>query len=347
MSSKEIPIANLYYLLCYAWRHFEESDIVRMDDLEGMNKLCDLLGKVLTEGTFRLIRRGIDCGYRDFHENIQGVRGKINLGETVKQALRAKGQVACNFEEMSSDVLHNQILRSTLKSLMRASELNKDIKSAVRNAFDRLSGIKCIPLRRQHFQSITLDRNRRYYRFLLSVCKLIHEQLLVDEHSGDTQFTKISDTKMEKLYEDFVIEFYRSEQSCYRVNSSSRTIYWDDEGTSDTFRSYIPRMEADVILESQDRRIIMDAKYYSQALSDYRGGKKINAGNLYQLLAYLRNREATVPSGSKHEGFLLYPMVDEPIKVDVCLEGFLIRARSIDLNQDWQKIHSDMLDLIE
>lgn len=347
MSSKEIPIANLYYLLCYAWRHFEESDIVRLEELEGLNKLCDLLGKVLTEGTFRLIRRGIDCGYRDFHENIQGIRGKINVDTTVKQALRAKGQVACDFEEMSPDVLHNQILRSTLKSLAQASEMNKEVKIAVRSAFERLSDITCIPLRRQHFQMITLDRNRRYYRFLLSVCKLIHEQLLVDEHSGDAEFKEISDMKMEKLYEEFIIEFYRSEQNRYKVNSPSRRICWNDEGTSETFLSFIPRMEADVILESPDRRIIMDAKYYSQALSDYHGRKKIKSGNLYQLLAYLRNREATVPTAIKHEGFLLYPMVDEPIKVDVCLEGFLIRARSIDLTQDWQNIHSDMLDLIE
>jgi len=347
MSGKEIPIANLYYLLCYAWRHFEESDIVQLDDLEGINRLCDLLGKVLSEGTFRLIRRGIDCGYRDYHENIQGVRGKINVGETVKQALRAKGQVACNFDEMSRDILHNQILRSTLKSLTQVSELNKDIKSSVRSAFNRLSGINCIPLRRQHFQSITLDRNRRYYRFLLSVCKLIHEQLLVDEHSGDAEFRKINDKKMNKLYEDFIIEFYRSEQSHYKVNNPGRTICWDHEGTSDIFRSFIPQMKADVILESRDRRIIMDAKYYSQALSDYYGGKKINSGNLYQLLAYLRNRESTVPSGVKHEGLLLYPMVEEPINVDVCLEGFQIRARSIDLTQDWDNIYSDMLDLIK
>ncbi len=346
MNSRKIPIANIYYLLCYAWRHIEESDVVRLEELEGLERLHDLLGKVLSEGTFLLIRRGIDRGYRDVYENISGIRGKVVVGDTVKQALRARGQVACNFEEMSHDVLHNRILRSTLKSLMRLSELHPEVRTAVRRAYTKLAGVTCVPLNRQHFQQVNLDRNRQHYRFLLSICRLIHEQLLVDEHTGDAKFTEISEKRMEKLYEDFIIEFYRREQKHYQVNRRGRTITWVDEGTSEKFQSKLPRMEADVILESPNRRIIMDAKYYQETLGGRYGGK-LHSGNLYQLLAYLRNREATIVPGAQHEGILLYPTVDQPLTVDVCLEGFTIRARSINLGQKWRNVHNDMLALIE
>ena len=90
---------------------------------------------------------------------------------------------------------------------------------------------------------------------------------------------------------------------------------------------------------------IMDAKYYQKSLGGWYGGK-LHSNNLYQLLAYLRNREATEPPGPKHEGILLYPMVDTPLSADVCLEGFSIRARSIDLARDWRHIHADMLAVI-
>ena len=40
-------------------------------------------------------------------------------------------------------------------------------------------------------------------------------------------------------------------------------------------------------------------------------------------------------------------MVDEPLKVDVRLEGFSVRARGIDLGQDWREIHTDMLALLD
>ena len=345
MNDKKIPIANIYYLLCYAWGHVEEGDVVRLDELEELERVHDLLGKVLAEGTFRLIRRGIDRGYREVREDLAGIRGKIAIGETAKRALRARGQAACDFEELSHDVLHNRILRSTLRSLLRLPDLHSDVRAEVRSAYTKLDGVSVVPLNRRLFQLVQLDRNRRYYRFLLSVCRLIHEQLLVNERSGEATFTDFSEERMEKLYEDFIIGFYRREQDRYRVNHRGRAIDWDDEGTPDHQRSRLPRMEADVILEAPDRRIIMDAKCYREALGGRYGGK-LHSDNLYQLLAYLRNRESTEAPGPRHEGFLLYPTVEASVAVDVRLEGFSIRARTIDLAQDWRNIHDGMLGIL-
>lgn len=347
MNQQKIPIANVYYLLCYAWDHIEESDVVRLDEVGELERVYDLLGKVLAEGTFRLIRRGIDRGYRDVREDIAGIRGKVDVGETVKRALRSQGRVACTFEEMSHDVLHNRILRSTLKTLMRLPELDRKVATSVRNAYTRLEGISTIPLSRRLFERVQLDRNRRYYRFLLSVCRLIHEQLLPDEVVGATRFADFSEEQMETLYEKFIIEFYRREQNTYRVNRSGRSIRWADDGTDEYQRRRIPRMEADVILESPNRRIIMDAKFDPEALSNRFGTSKLQSRHLYQLLAYLRNREATAEPGPQHEGMLLYPTVDEKVRVVVRLEGFPVTACSIDLGQPWQNIHTDMLALID
>ena len=345
MNNKKIPIANIYYLLCYAWGHVKESDVVRVDEVGKLESVHDLLGKVLAEGTFRLVRRGIDRGYREVQEDIAGIRGKIAVGETVKRALRSRGEAACTFEEMSHDVLHNRILRSTLKLLMRFQDLDSDVATSVRSAHAKLAGVTHVALSRRVFKRVQLDRNRRYYRFLLSVCRLIHEQLLVDEESGESRFTEFSEERMERLYEDFIIEFYRCEQNHYRVNRRGRSIKWVDDGTSEYQRKMLPRMEADVILESSNRRIILDAKFYRKAFGGRFGGK-LHSANLYQLLAYLRNRDATEAPGPKHEGILLYPTIDEVIAVDVCLEGFPIAARSINLGQDWRHIHDDMLDVI-
>ncbi len=346
MKARKIPIANIYYLLCYAWDHVEERDVVRLEELEGLDRVHDLLGKVLAKGTFRLLRRGIDRGYREMREDLAGIRGKVAVAETAKRALRARGQVTCDFEELSHDVLHNRILRSTLRSLLRLTDLHSNVRAEVRSAYTKLDGVSVVPLNRRLFQQVYIDRNRRYYRFLLSVCRLIHEQLLVDERSGEATFTELSEERMERLYEDFIIEFYRREQDHYRVNHRGRTIVWVDDGTPDHQRSKLPRMEADVILEAPGRRIIMDAKYYQEALGGRYGGK-LHSDNLYQLLAYLRNREATEPPGPRHEGILLYPTVDAPVGIDVHLEGFPVRAWSIDLAQDWRNIHDQMLALIE
>ena len=345
MSAERIPISNVYYLLCYAWRHVEVRDLVGVDALDELDRVQDLLATVLVQGTFRLVRQGIDRGYRDLREDLAGIRGKVDVGGTVKRALRSRGRVACAFEELTLDMPHNRILRSTLSVLLRVRDLDDDVRSDIRSAYEKLAGVTVVRVTRRMFDQVQLDGNRRYYRFLLSVCRLVHDLLLVDPRPGEHRFASLADAVMWKVYEDFVIEFYRHEQDRYRVNRHGRTIGWAWEGTHEDDRSKLPRMEADAILEAEDRRIILDAKYYAEALGGQFGGK-LRSDHLYQLLAYLRNREATEAPGAMHEGILLYPTVGEAVSAKVRLEGHRIQARSIDLSKDWKDIHHDMLQII-
>ena len=149
------------------------------------------------------------------------------------------------------------------------------------------------------------------------------------------------------LFEEFVTGFYRREQSTFHVNRDGRRIDWWEAGAvTDNDRNKIPVMEADLLLDGPERRIIMDTKYYTEALGGRRGAGKLHSANLYQLLAYLRNRQETEPIGARHEGILLYPEVDTPLAADIRLEGFRIQARTIDLGQDWRAIHRAMLQVV-
>lgn len=346
----KIPIANVYYLLCYAWRHMEESDVVDVSTLEELDQVHDLLGHVLAAGTFQLVRRGLDRGYVEIRDDLAGIRGKLDMGEMAKRAMRARGRAACVFEELSYDVPHNQILRSTLATLLRLPQLGRRVRSEVRGAFQRLEGIKVIRVDRQAFRRVQLDRNRRRYRLLLAICELVHDSLLVDRKTGEMVFRDLREDypRMAALFEEFVQEFYRREQRRYRVNRGGRRVRWmDAQGATESDHALIPQMQADVLLDAPDRRIILDAKFYGEALSDRWGAPKLRSGNLYQLLAYLRNREATEPGGARHEGVLLYPVVGRPVAADIRLEGFRIQARGIDLTQHWRRIHEDMLSVVD
>jgi hypothetical protein len=111
------------------------------------------------------------------------------------------------------------------------------------------------------------------------------------------------------------------------VNKGGRRIQWSEpQGITESDSDKIPRMEADVLLDAPDRRIIVDAKFYQDPLLARGGGKKLRSGNLYQLLAYLRNRERTALPGPRHDGILLYPVVEESIAGDVKLKGFRLQS---------------------
>ncbi len=176
---------------------------------------------------------------------------------------------------------------------------------------------------------------------------------MVDEKTGHTAFRDFRRDKaaMWRLFEDFVTGFYEREQRVYRVNPGGRRrIDWADAYAEDgANRALTPVMEADVILESPERRIVLDTKFYRNALARGRGSGtgKLHSNNFYQLLAYLRNRQAKRPDGPRHEGILLYPQVDkEGLGADIRLEGFRIQARTVNLDQDWRLIHEEMLETI-
>ncbi len=344
MNERKIPIANIYYLFCYVWEHAQELNLIRLNELEQCDAVHDLFGKMLTAGVFHLLRTGLDQDYIDQLEDLVGIRGKVKVSQMVKRALRVRGRVACEFQELSHDVVHNQIVRSTLYQLLRVEGLDKDIRSDVVKAYRALAGIQIFNLNRQSFSKVRLDRNRRYYRLILDICLLLYEQILIDESAGQNTFKEFTEERMHRLFEDFVVSFFRRELPKFSVNRT-RQIRWNDLGSDQQNLKWLPIMEADVILENKNRRIIIDTKYYKDTFGG-RVGEKLHSDHLYQIMTYLRHRELTLPGPPRHEGMLLYPTVQESVNVDLTLDGFSVKARSIDLAQDWRGIHRSLLSLI-
>lgn len=344
----KIPIANVYYLLSYAWKRVDESRVVDVAELDRLEHLHDLFGKVLAEGAFHLVRNGLDRGYLEQTEDLAGVRGKIAVGEMAKRALRARGRAACVFTELSHDVAHNRILRSTLANLLRVPELAKEVRAEVGLAFRKMEGVSVVRLDRGAFGRVQLDRNRRTYRFLLSICELVHESLLIDPRTGSARFRDFRDDDrwMWRVFEDFVTEFYRRELTGFKVGGQTKLDWHEASAPNLDDLRYVPVMRPDVLLESGERRIVLDAKYYQEAFGSYRGSRRLRSGNLYQLLSYLRNLQASKPEGPRHEGILLYPVVDDPFAVDVRLEGFRVQARAVDLGQEWGRIRDEMVGIL-
>ena len=246
-----IPILNVYYLLCYAWRHVQERDTKRLASLAGLSTVQDLLGKVLASGVNHLVRRGIDRGYVERREDLAGIRGKLAVSETAKRALRSRARAAYDFEELSVDILPNRILRTSLHGLLSPRiTLDGAVRGEVRSAYRRLDGVSPTRLKRNTFGQIQLGGQRRVYHHLLSVCWLLYRSSVVDKKTGRTAFRDFRRDKatMWKLFEDFVTGFYDREQQVYRVNPGGRRrITWADAHAEDTAnRARIPVMEADV-----------------------------------------------------------------------------------------------------
>ncbi len=345
MSEPRIPITNIYYMFCYAWDRFEQAKATDVGS-ETSPDMPNLLARVLLRGVRHLIRRGLDRGYQPKVEELATVRGRIALNESLSLHAQRIRRLSCEFDELSPDVLHNRIVRASMLRLAKVDALDPAVAHDLRTVARSLRDISDIQLTRAAFARIQLHRNNAYYDFLLRVCRLAFDLMLPSAGGSGYQFQDVlrDERKMAVVFEAFVRNFYRSEQTLFRVTPLQ--FGWDAEALNVDAAAGLPQMRTDIFLTSPSRRIIIDTKYYAEALQERFGSKSFRSDNLYQLFAYLKNAEAKGPEFASTEGMLLYPAVDDELDARYHIQGHDVRVATINLDQTWQHIESDLKRLV-
>lgn len=159
----------------------------------------------------------------------------------------------------------------------------------------------------------------------------------------------LRDGLMWKLFEKFVLNFLAKEQVVYAVNSEK--LNWPAEAISperEDDLSFLPDMITDVSLRSSQRTIVIDTKYYPEALRSKHSGsqKKAISGNLYQMNSYLSSLEGKGYPDNEAEGILLYPTNGYDVDLAWSIRGHTVRVRTLDLGQNWRDIHRNLLDVV-
>lgn len=340
----KIPIANLYYLLTYAWDILDE-DLPRDVNAEDEHELLDLLARVLIHGTNDLLRRGIDRGYVRHEESIPGIRGKLLLTETLQRNLLQNARAYCAFDEFSEDVVHNQILRATFRSLRSAADLDKGLRSETDDLYRRLGMVSDIRLASSHFRRVQLHRNNATYDLPLKICRFVFENLLVDERTGQSRFSDFERDvqKMRRLFEAFAFNFFRRHLPHLRVTAPQ--IDWYGVSRGDPATRTLPVMQTDIVVSSPERALIIDTKFTPVAFHTRYEQERARSGHLYQIFAYVKNYALAHP-GENVSGMLLYPVVADPFSCRYEMHDHPIEIRGIDLRLPWRDIHSAMTGLI-
>jgi 5-methylcytosine-specific restriction enzyme subunit McrC len=340
-----IPIANIYYMFCYAWDRFEQAKATSVG-AEASPDLPNLLGRVLLGGVRHLLRRGLDRGYQSTVEELATVRGRIGLNATLLLRAQHVRRLSCEFDDLSHDVVHNRIVKATMLRLAGVKGLERDLAHELRAMSRTLADVRDARLARSEFARVQLHRNNAYYDFLLRVCRLAFDLMLPTSDGSGYQFEDVlrDERKMALVFEAFVRNFYRSEQKLFRV--APLQLDWDATPLSVDKAAGLPQMRTDIFLTSPSRHIIIDTKYYAEALQERFGTSTFRSENLYQLFAYLKNAEVRGPDFASAEGMLLYPATGERIDARYRMQGHDVRIATVNLDQDWRDIRAELLALI-
>ena len=358
---RHIPIQNIYYILCYAWGMGEMRGKVNVG-VERCDSIANLLVHVLLNATDDLLKRGLSQGYTVYGTEMDGIKGKINIGETLKLGRYRQGRMYCNYDELSSDILVNQIIYSTLRDALHIRSLSEQNECRLLTTIRRMPQMKRIPLSDSVFKSVRLYRNNTYYQFAVNICRLLHQSLLPNESlAGKWDFTDLLDDEraMNRIFEKFLMNFYKQECNEEYPDVGRSHIRFQltpfgmtfAKGTDEAYR-LLPTMETDVTLYNPrtKKKIILDAKYYKETLvSRYGEGGKIRREHLSQILTYVMNQENdATPHTKDTKGILVYPTIDTELDVSYVYKdtNHVIRVSTVNLNQDWQMIEQRLKEII-
>jgi len=314
-------------------------------EVTGIDKtdLLDLFAEALVKRLSFFVKKNLYKEYIPYEESLATVKGKIQFKESIAQASFVKASLVCHYDEFSSNILHNQILKATIHLLINHSILKKPLKERLKNLYHYFHEINLIQIQNTDFEKIKLHRNNRNYQFILEICSIIHNYTLIDEQSGILSFIDFErDGKMHEVFESFVRSFYCMEQKEYQVYRE--TIHWKIGEISNGDGSFIPKMHTDMCLVNKKKKIIIDTKYYEKAFErNFRGEDKIISANLFQLYSYLSNAEKR----EIMEGILIYPQTDEEINMGFEMNGYTIKIFTVNLNQHWSGIREQLLEIIK
>jgi len=341
-----IPLATLYYMLCYAWNRLPEPAVLQASEASPFHRPLELLAQVLLHATRRLLRTGLPRAFVPHEETLTSLRGRVELAASLSRGLLPQGQAICAFDELSAELPLHQLLAQTLTTLAQAAGLPAALRrelSLVRRRLPVSSGnVRPGP---PLFRELRRQRPGGEAAFILHLCELVwHLALPTPTSTGRGRFADFrrDEALMARIFEQFVRNFYRREQRRYRVYAE--TIAWQAEAAEGHDLSLLPTMLTDTTLEAADRKIILDTKYYNAALRPRYDRQRLIAPHLYQLYAYLQNQPPAPEQ--RLEGILLYPAATQAVDVQYTLGGHPVRVVTLDLHQPWSGIAAALLALV-
>ena len=233
-----------------------------------------------------LVKKGIKSDYVALEENLNFLRGKLNINEQIKRNSIHKERFYVGYSEFLSDIKINRIIKTTLKFLYKKSNSSKN-QQKIRELlfiFDEVS--ECEDYQ-NFFAKLVINRQVKHYEQTLLWCKIFLLNNSFTPHKGDDLgFALLFD--MNALFESYVGNFIKKSFPGTILQHSEKHLVEDPKSF---------KLRPDIFLKG---KFIADTKWKIVSSRD-----DISQADLYQLYAYGKKHPC---DGKLH---LIYPKIDD------------------------------------
>lgn len=341
---KGILIKNIYYMLTYAFHVLKQSNYEEIE-AENFDEIQDMFAAILAKGIGQQLKQGLYREYISLKETRSTLRGKIDMPETIKNIMARRKTIACEYDELSENNVFNQILKTTSEILVRSSGVAAERKKALKRELLFFENVDRIDPFSIQWNRLNVHRNNKSYEMLLNVCYFVLDGLLQTTDKGEYRMAAFSDEHMARLYEKFVLEYYRHHHK--ELSASPSQVKWNlAEGTEESSIKFLPMMQTDIMLKNKEKTLIIDTKYYTRTMQKQFDSYSYHSANMYQIYTYVKNQD--INGTGNVAGMLLYAKTGESItpNADFMMGANRISVKTLDLNHDFRIIASQLDEIV-
>lgn len=337
-----IPIQNIFYMLTYAFKVLNKQSYKRIAT-ETFENTGDMFAAILIKGVSIQIKRGLHRDYLNRTEPMSSPRGKMHISDSIKTQSILKKELVCTYDEFSVNSYMNCIIKTTIELLVK-SDISTERKKQMRKLLIYFKDVEPLDIQTINWK-ISFNQNNQSYQMLISICYLVIKGLLQTNSSGTNKLMDfLDDQRMSRLYEQFLLNYYKKHFPEFKVTASQ--IPWSlDDGMS----AMLPIMQSDIQIQKGNDVLIIDAKFYRKTTQTQFDIHKIHSNNLYQIFTYVKNKDYEF-GDEPHtvSGLILYAKTDHEIQPNNIFQmhGNQISVKTLDLNVDFTEIKAQLEDIL-
>lgn len=341
---KNILIHNIYYMLAYAFRDFRFNMYEKING-ENFKDIDNLFAEILIRSVSSQLKQGLYKTYVNKEEVLSVMRGRIDMLKTLAVQQNNPYHAYCSYDELTVNNPYNQVVKTALQYLAKSSDVEEGRKHSLRQLLRSFASIDTINPKLINFDQFCYDCNNQNYQMLINICRLIYENRIMTTEKGNYKLYTLSDDQMARLFEKFVLAYYRRHHP--ETKPSVSYIYWNVIEAESTI-SLLPVMKTDITLTLGERTLIIDTKYYEESLNTNFDKSKIHPDHLRQIYTYVMeyDKERT----GMVDGMLLYAKTVDDIAPNGKMKaptGNTIYFRTLDLNQNFEEIEKQLEDIAQ
>lgn len=341
-------------MLSYAFRVLRQKQYEERVKGEEFDNIQDLFAEIIFLGVSGQLKQGLYREYICKPTELHTLRGKLNLPETFRHRARNDRQtLVCEPDELSEDNIFNQIVKTTMLNLAHDPRVQPQRRDQLRGTLRFFKSIRAIHLSSISWNTFQFQRHNQTYEMLINICHFVFTETLLSRESGNRKTRHFSDDNMTRLYEKFILEYYRREYPCFFV--SAKEITWNlDPNFPRCNIKYLPKMQSDIAIKQDNHAIkkdnltlIIDAKFYTHMMQQQFDKYTLNSGNLYQIFTYVKNEDKNHTGNVS--GLLLYAKSNEGAvpTANFSVGGNRISVDVLDLNQDFSLIKQKLDNIVK